>query len=147
MKPTTLTLAEAVRLSGKSKSTLQRALKSGKLSYRSKTAAGYEIDPAELARCYPDTASRLVDWDDATPGPEPVETPAETLLRAEIAALREKVELMKARGDELREDMATLRADAADWKAQAQRLAIVQEESAKRSVPSRRWFGLGRRVG
>ena len=48
-----LSLAQAAKTAGKSKPTLLRAIKSGKLS-ASRTASGaYEIDPAELARVFP----------------------------------------------------------------------------------------------
>ena len=48
-----MSLAQAAKTAGKSKPTLLRAIKSGKLS-ASRTASGaYEIDPAELARVFP----------------------------------------------------------------------------------------------
>ena len=57
-----LSLARAAKTAGKSKPTLLRAIKSGKLS-ASRTASGaYEIDPAELARVFPfagDTAGTM----------------------------------------------------------------------------------------
>ena len=47
-----ITLTEAVDLTGKSKSTLTRAITSGKLSAnRSEDGKTYEVDEAELARC------------------------------------------------------------------------------------------------
>lgn len=59
-----LTLAEAAERVGKSKPTLQRAIKAGKLSASRDEHGAYRIDPAELARAYP--ASRLagVSWPD-----------------------------------------------------------------------------------
>ena len=136
MNPKTFTLGEA---SGKSKTTISKALKSGKLSYRAKTTAGYEIDPAELARVYPGTFTGTPKSDDRAHPEEQVETPGERgteALRAEVAALREMVAMLKE--------------DKADWKAQAERLAIAREEAAKRPEatqevpPPRRWFGWGR---
>jgi len=55
---TYLSLNEASKLSGRAKSTLSKALKSGKLSYVSKDAktGAYEIDPAELLRVFPETS-------------------------------------------------------------------------------------------
>ena len=48
-----LTLGQAAREAGVAKSTISKALASGKLSYREKTTEGYKIDPAELFRVYP----------------------------------------------------------------------------------------------
>lgn len=48
-----LTLREAAKITGKSKSTLTRAIKSGQLSASRDAAGVYTIDPAELARAYP----------------------------------------------------------------------------------------------
>lgn len=48
-----LTLRQAAELTGKSKSTLTRAIKSGRLSASRDAEGMYAIDPAELARAYP----------------------------------------------------------------------------------------------
>jgi hypothetical protein len=47
------TLGEAARAVGRSKTTLGRAIKSGKISASRNEGGGYDIDPAELARAYP----------------------------------------------------------------------------------------------
>ena len=48
-----LSLREAADATGKSKSTISKALKIGKISYISKDEKGYQIDPSELFRVYP----------------------------------------------------------------------------------------------
>lgn len=48
-----LTLRQAAELTGKSKSTLTRAIKSGRFSASRNSEGMYVIDPAELARAYP----------------------------------------------------------------------------------------------
>jgi hypothetical protein len=48
-----LTLGQAAKETGQSKSTIFKALESGKLSYVEKTSVGYKIDPAELFRVFP----------------------------------------------------------------------------------------------
>ena len=53
----TLSLRQAALETGKSKSTISNALKSGKISYISKDHTGYKIDPSELFRVYPRTSS------------------------------------------------------------------------------------------
>jgi hypothetical protein len=49
------TLGAAARATGKSKATISRAIKSGRLSAARDGADGYVIDPAELHRVYPAT--------------------------------------------------------------------------------------------
>ena len=49
----TLTLRQAAGLTGKSKSTLTRAIKAGRLSASRDAEGTYAIDPAELARVFP----------------------------------------------------------------------------------------------
>ncbi len=47
-----LTLGQAARLTGTSKTTLTRAIKAGRLSASRREDGGYRIDPAELSRVY-----------------------------------------------------------------------------------------------
>lgn len=51
-----LSLGQAAKEAGVAKSTISKALASGKLSYREKNSEGYKIDPAELFRVYPKTS-------------------------------------------------------------------------------------------
>jgi hypothetical protein len=53
-----ITLGEGSRLTGLGKTTLALAIKAGRLSATRTTIGSYEIDPAELARCYPFNATR-----------------------------------------------------------------------------------------
>lgn len=48
-----LTLGQAAKKTGKSKSTISKALSSGRISAHAKTSSGYQIDPAELFRVFP----------------------------------------------------------------------------------------------
>ena len=47
------TLGTAAKAAGVSKSTVHLAIRTGKISARSKDGAGYEIDPAEFHRVFP----------------------------------------------------------------------------------------------
>jgi hypothetical protein len=47
------TLGEAAKETGRSKSQLHRAIKSGKLSAVEKTTDGYKLDPSEVFRVFP----------------------------------------------------------------------------------------------
>jgi hypothetical protein len=56
-----LSLGKAAKEAGVAKSTISKALSSGKLSYREKNSDGYQIDPAKLSRVYPKTAKTDAD--------------------------------------------------------------------------------------
>jgi hypothetical protein len=103
-----LSLGQAAKEAGVSKATISKSLKSGRLSYTSKSPAGYEIDPAELFRVFP--KKPLV-----TVSSEHVETPVET---GKTSA--ETVELQL-----LRERIAELQSERDAWREQAQRLALT----------------------
>ncbi|WP_135058953.1 helix-turn-helix domain-containing protein, partial [Paracoccus salipaludis] len=47
-----LSLSQAAKLTGKSKSTINRAIKTGKLSAARHEDGSYSIDPAELSRAF-----------------------------------------------------------------------------------------------
>ncbi len=51
--PTLLTLSQAAKATGKSKSVISKALKTGVISFVEKDDSGYKIDPAELFRVFP----------------------------------------------------------------------------------------------
>jgi predicted site-specific integrase-resolvase len=53
------TLSQAATATGKSKATIQRAIKSGKISARKASSGAYEIDPSELHRVFPATVKRV----------------------------------------------------------------------------------------
>lgn len=122
-----LTLGQAAKEARVSKSTVSKALKSGRLSYVSKTSAGYEIDPAELFRVFPKKPQE----------PVAIEQPA-TSPETGITDRRE-VEL-------LREQLEDIRKDRDAWREQAQRLALPAPNDVgdrqHDKAPKRRWFGL-----
>jgi hypothetical protein len=117
----TLTMGQAAKETGVSKATLSKALKTGRLSYVTKTTAGYEIDPAELFRVFPPKPSVNVEA-------ERSETHREHLLLDD--AHRREVQLLREQLDEVRIDR-----DA--WREQAQRLALAAPETVAELVPKR----------
>jgi hypothetical protein len=95
------TLGAAARATGKSKATISRAIKSGRLSALRDDAGGYLIEPAELHRVYPATGDFTVAVKQyATPngtGPEPS---SETVaLQRLIAEQAETIRDLRARLD------------------------------------------------
>src|SRR4051812_36593434 len=91
------TLAQAAEATGKSRSTILRAIQAGKLSAsRDEATQGWLIDPAELHRIYPPVAN-----EDASDAPRT--RPATATLEREIELLRE----MMADKDEVISDLRT----------------------------------------
>lgn len=62
---TMLSLREAAQLCGRGKSTIQTAIKEGKLSAGRNERGGYQIDPSELHRVFPFSLSSDGTWDGA----------------------------------------------------------------------------------
>lgn len=82
------TLGSAARATGVSKSTIYRAVKSGKLSARRNDDGEYAIDPAELHRVYPPVAQRV-----ETAQLERTATPEDTGLSAGAEQVDDKFTL------------------------------------------------------
>lgn len=113
------TLGEAAKATGKSKTTVQRAIAKGKISAE-KNGSGYSIDPSELHRVFPlqrvDTVSRDPDVNTS----RPLETIDNTsILRVRIEAL----EALLSREQEVTSD---LREDRDKWRQQATALLVDQ---------------------
>ena len=75
-------VAKASDLTGKSKSTIQRALKSGRLSFSLTDSGDKEIDTSELERVY---------------GPFPPKVNAEAAIRAELQKAQDMLEMERVK--------------------------------------------------
>ena len=130
------TLGQAAKAVGKAKGTISNAIKSGRLSASKNDKGQYEIDPSELHRVYPlnDTTRRLaVQLNDTAPPDSPPLNTVETDL------LRERIEELKA-------DLEREREHTAEWRKQAQTLALTQDKPAASDARSGiigRLFGKG----
>lgn len=122
--PIRYTLGTAAKATGKSKTTIQRAIAKGRISAEKNSGGGYSIDPAELHRVFPllppDTVSQGPRMDDTRPHDATPE------LRAKIEAL----ESMLIRE---REALDEARADRDAWKQQATALLAAPPKR-------RRWW-------
>src|SRR5215217_1440983 len=132
----TLSIRDAARQAGVSRSSILRAIQSGRMSAPRRDDGGYAIDPAELFRVFePRPAGQQ---DEA--GPEgmgqagqgvesPVTDARAAALEAEIQALKELVRRLDLDKQELvrrfDQDRQDLRADRDAWKVQAERLALT----------------------
>lgn len=84
------TLNGAAKATGKGKSTIHRAIKSGKLSARRTEDGAYLIDAAELARAFPVEPPGPSPWDNAARNDTPPEQPG-----MEVAVLQVRVEMLE----------------------------------------------------
>ena len=95
------TLGAAAKATGKSKATIQRAIKSGRISAKKTDSGAYEIDPAELYRVFQPTSND-------NPQMKQNATPDETgVLRAENELLRQQIAQMQGTVDDLRKRLDT----------------------------------------
>jgi len=88
-----LTLKQAAEQSGKSKSTIQRAIKKGKLSASKNEDGTYAIDPSELSRVYDATSTQH--------SSEPIRNNDE-LLETKVAMLEDQLSREREAVDDLR---------------------------------------------
>jgi excisionase family DNA binding protein len=117
------TLSAAAKAVGLGKSTLHRAIKSGRLSATRLDDGSYRIDPAELARVFPPEPHGPSPWDttarDETLGNPPV--PSEALLSLKVTMLEAALERERDSLANERETTADLRRrlDRAEERVQA----------------------------
>ncbi len=110
-----LSLSAAARATGRSKSTIGRAIKSGKLSARRDDAGGYHIDASELARAFEWDPSGPVPWS-ATAPPGPIAGPS-----VPVEVLEAKLALLEQALDREREALAHERETTADLRQRLNR--------------------------
>ncbi len=95
------TLSEAAKATGKSKMTLLRAIKNGRMSARRKDDNSYEIDPAELHRVFPPVS----ECDGGTDNTLRPDMPEDTnLLRLKLESALEKIEALDTERERERRD-------------------------------------------
>jgi hypothetical protein len=128
------TLGEAAKATGKQKSTITNAIKTGRISAFKNSKGEWSIDPAELHRVY-----RAVSSDSFKNGKtERYETPDRTgVLEAKIEALQQLL-------DREREINRDLQQDRDHWRQQATALLSDQREKAPRKPTEGllgRWVG------
>jgi hypothetical protein len=131
-----LSLGQAAKEAGVAKSTISKALSSGKLSYREKNSDGYKIDPAELFRVYPKTTKTdadepaLNDWQSGQADAETIPYSANFEIR--LAGLKSLIAEKDRRISDLEADRAQLREDrhrlTENWQEERVRLLKLLEE-------------------
>lgn len=115
------TLGQAAKATGKSKPTLQAAIKRGRISATQDESGRYQIDPAELHRVYPPVSQTDGKSEPQTLQNQPPVFPEK---EAQIRGLKDRLEVMEQLVSELRGDKdkaerreADLRRDIERWQA------------------------------
>lgn len=124
--PVRYTLGTAAKATGKSKTTIQRAILKGRISAERQESGGYSIDPSELHRVFPHlesaTVSRNREMDDQRPHNETPE-------------LRARIEVLEAMLSREREVLDEVRADRDAWRQQARTLLAAPQPKPRKWWP------------
>jgi hypothetical protein len=120
------TLAEAATATGLNKTSVLRAIKSGRISGSKDEAGQWHVDPAELHRVYPPAGEQRC-------APDAAQRDA-AAMAAEANA---RVILAEERLAFLKNTLEDVRTDRDAWREQAQRLALPKPEP---KMTWRRWL-------
>lgn len=127
-----LSISQAAIQTGKSRSTIFRAIKNGRLSARKKDTGEFEIDAAELFRVYPPTkgkplhAQRPQQFTQQETQHDA--TAVETAIK--MAELEIEIRMLKQLLDEVKSSRDEMKQDRDEWKGRFERLLTDQ-----RNVP------------
>ena len=113
------TLGEAARATGKSKATISKAIKNGRVSARKDETGTFHIDPSELHRVYPPAAS-------GEHKETPMNTAEKTSVDGSIRELQARLEAAHERLSDKEAVIADLKDDRDRWRQQATSLLTDQ---------------------
>lgn len=125
------TLGEAAKATGKSKATISKAIKSGRISASKDDTGAFRIDPSELHRVYPPTPK-------GEHAETPNETPVNTLASVDFKALQARLEAAQERLADKDSMISDLREDRDKWRQQA--TALLEDKRPKSFI--RKLFGI-----
>lgn len=116
------TLGQAAKATGKSKSTIQAAIKKGRISASQDDLGQYQIDPAELHRVYPPHRP-------TEPQSEQDKTARTVEYLAEIKSLQDRLQAVSELKDRIERECEDLREDRNYWRLQARALPPPKAEA------------------
>lgn len=116
------TLGEAAKATGKSKATISKAIKTGRISASKNESGTFHIDPVELHRVYAPTVS---DEREETPSKPPDNTANDGLIRE----LQARLEAAQERLADRETVISDLREDRDKWRQQA--TALLTDQRSK----------------
>ena len=119
------TLGEAARSTGKSKTTILRAIRSGKVSAEKDVNGAWRIEPAEVHRIYPEAPRETV-TEVAIGAPDnPTSHLEVVILEERLASAYEHVRHLEDQVADLKAREADLRGERNAWREQAQRKLLT----------------------
>lgn len=131
------TLGTASKATGKSKSTLSRDIKNGKISAVRQDDGSYRIDPAELHRVYPPVSFGVAGNGSIERSATGFDTHWNPTFQREAEVLREVHDRERR---QLERTIDDLRADRDHWRQQATALLTDQRPVASTSGKGRYWL-------
>jgi len=131
-------LSEAAKATGKNKTTIQRAVKSGKISAAKGDSGSYEIDPSELHRVFPPAVAQHPQSNDTQQGTfSPINSNLSRVLELEkeLAVAHERANGLEAQKDQLVDTINDLRKrlDSSEGRV----TALLADNRPKRNLLSR----------
>lgn len=128
-----LSLGQAAKLAGVGKTTISRAIASGRLSASRRDDGGYSIDPAELSRVYDVRPDRLdkpvtpstVSQDGSEERGATPDAAEETRRALEVVVLEQQILALRQIVDSERERREAAEIDRDRWADQAARIAAL----------------------
>ena len=122
------TLGDAAKAAGKSKTTIHRAIRSGKISATKAEDGSYSIDPSELHRVFPAVTGKTP----SVPSVPSLRNEMEHRINT-LEALRIQLEMQEKERERerslLQETIADLREDRDKWRQQA--TALLEDKRPK----------------
>ena len=109
------TLGEAAKATSKSKATISKAIKNGRISAHKDETGTFHIDPSELHRVYPPTVS-------SERNETPVNAPTKPDIDGIVRELQARLEAAHERLSDKEGVIADLREDRDRWRQQASAL-------------------------
>lgn len=134
------TLGTASKATGKSKSTLSRDIKNGKISAVRQDDGSYRIDPAELHRVYPPVSFGVAGNGSIERSATGFDTHGNPTFQREAEVLREVHDRERR---QLERTIDDLRADRDHWRQQATALLTDQRPAARTSGNGWRYWLAG----
>ena len=132
-----ISLSRAASLTGKSKSVISQALKSGKISYISKDSSGYKIDPSELFRVFSKNEKTGRLEQDNTPPKEQEQAILISKLQAELEASRKEVSKLESDKEDYKN---RLNEESEERRKLTMMIADQREKPPKKPVEQRKKF-------
>lgn len=129
------TLGEAAKATGKSKATISKAIKSGKISAIKGENGAYKIEPSELFRVYEPNSTTEQNQTPETPNRNPDNSLDFKLLEAKLEAIEQR---LQDKDEQLRE----ARMERDRWQHQATALLADMRQKVKDEPKdeSQGWF-------